>query len=96
LTDPQLDAASIAERQHISRRRLDEIFLAELQQTVAARIRVRRLERAAATLSDEESIISVAYKVGFEDAANFTRAFKRHFGVTPREYRRAQLHKRQL
>lgn len=36
-------------------------------------------------------IIDVANQVGYDDQANFTRAFKRWYGMTPGRWRRAQL-----
>jgi AraC-like DNA-binding protein len=37
-------------------------------------------------------ITEVALDVGYSDAANFNRAFRRWTGVTPRQFRRQQLH----
>jgi AraC family transcriptional activator of pobA len=33
------------------------------------------------------SVSSIAYELGFQDPAYFSRAFKRHTGVTPKAYR---------
>jgi AraC family transcriptional activator of pobA len=33
------------------------------------------------------SVASIAYELGFQDPAYFSRAFKRHTGVTPKAYR---------
>jgi AraC family transcriptional regulator len=47
-----------------------------------------RLDRAAAQLAvTDESLAAVAYASGFADQSHFTRAFKRHTGVTPARYR---------
>jgi AraC-like DNA-binding protein len=44
--------------------------------------------RAAALLHDEElTIAEVADALGYEDAANFGRAFRRWFGISPGKYR---------
>lgn len=47
-----------------------------------------RTELAKLHLSDPEmSVDEVAYMLGFSDCSNFTRAFKRWLGMSPREYR---------
>lgn len=47
-----------------------------------------RTELAKHHLSDPEmSVDEVAYMLGFSDCSNFTRAFKRWLGMSPREYR---------
>ncbi|MFC1945907.1 helix-turn-helix domain-containing protein [Chloroflexota bacterium] len=52
-------------------------------------IRALRLSRAAARLRDEDvRIIDVALDFVFESHEGFTRAFSKHFGVTPRSYRK--------
>jgi AraC-like DNA-binding protein len=33
----------------------------------------------------------IADRVGYRNATDFTRAFRRHFGVTPRQYRQGRL-----
>jgi len=32
-------------------------------------------------------VASIAYELGFQDQACFSRAFKRHAGMTPRQFR---------
>ena len=51
----------------------------------------RRLEQAAADLTDpryqSRAVSQIAFANGFEDAAHFSRAFKGRFGRTPRDWR---------
>lgn len=92
LSDPTLTASRVAERQGISRRHLDEILLRTIGQSINARIWTRRLEQAASDLIDpryaSRTVTQIAFALGFEDSAHFTRAFKRRYHCTPREWRR--------
>ncbi len=51
-------------------------------------IKLRRLAKASDALQcKEKRIVDVAVEHGFSDHANFTRAFKDVYGITPEEYR---------
>lgn len=86
-----LTAEAVAQDQHISRRRLDQLMHDAFGHSIASHLWSRRLEQAAADLRDphrsELSIAQIAFANGFEDAAHFTRAFKRRFSVTPGQWR---------
>lgn len=59
-----------------------------VKKSVNEYVRLRRLEKASEALkSKEKRIIDVALDYGFSDHANFTRAFKNAYGITPDEYR---------
>lgn len=50
-----------------------------------------RLQHAALALaSTEDSITQIALSCGFSDSNYFKDVFKKHFGLTPRDYRRKQ------
>ena len=58
--------------------------------SVGEYVRRLRLDWAAAKLAGSETPIAVlAAQAGFADQSHFTRAFKRHTGLTPARYRRA-------
>jgi AraC-like DNA-binding protein len=89
-TDPMLTPASIAAQLNISVRQLYRAFNGS--ESPAARIRHRRLERAAEMLVARQSqpqVERVAQECGFVSAEYFSRAFRREFGLSPRAYRSA-------
>ncbi|MFB7462776.1 helix-turn-helix domain-containing protein [Streptomyces sp. NPDC056224] len=92
LGDPDLGPADIAAHHHISVRSLHALFQQQ-GETVAASIRRRRLERCRADLTDprmrRRSISAIAARWGFLRPADFSRAFRAAYGVTPRELRQA-------
>lgn len=52
-------------------------------------IATRRLEQAVRLLTTEreQTILEIALSCGFNNTANFNKAFKRHFGITPTDLR---------
>ena len=57
-------------------------------------IRNLRLEKAADLISrNAGNITEIAYSVGFSNASGFTKAFRDHFGVSPRKYSENRLYK---
>jgi AraC-like DNA-binding protein len=86
--DASLSPASIAAQLDISLRQLYRAFSGT--ESPAARIRRRRLERAAELLMTSASpvvIETVAQACGFVSGEYFSRAFRREFGLSPRAYR---------
>ncbi|MFD5828587.1 helix-turn-helix domain-containing protein [Lentzea sp. NPDC060358] len=90
----ELRPATIAAAHQISTRYLHRIFQQHHPVGVAAHVRTRRLERARRDLADARlrhlSIGEIALRWGFSRPADFSRAFQRHAGVSPREYRNAR------
>jgi AraC-like DNA-binding protein len=51
-------------------------------------IRSFRLQRAADLLKQNAATVAeICYKVGFNDQAYFSRAFKKQFGISPSEFK---------
>lgn len=90
LANPTLRVSSVATSLQISTRHLSGLFAAQ-GSTVAQHIVDRRMERAALLLAEpaaaRRQVASIARACGYEDAAHFSRAFKQHFGSSPRDYR---------
>ncbi len=89
LGDPGLDAAALARALGVSRSRLYEAFAA--RGGVAAAIRDARLERVRLRSTSpgdrHRTLEEVALACGFTDYPSFTRAFRRRFGLSPRDAR---------
>jgi AraC-like DNA-binding protein len=85
--DPQMVATEVG----VSLRKLHYLFR-RTDETVMGRIRNRRLESARYELADpglgrRRSITEVAYRWAFADPAQFCRAFKQAYGITPGAFR---------
>ena len=86
LQEPGLTPPGIAAAHAVSVRTLHEAF--ELTgESVGALIRRRRLERCHADLlaPGDDTVSEIALRWGFRDSSYFSRAFRRHYGVAPRE-----------
>ena len=92
LQDPALDPASIARAYSMSVRALHALF-EDADASVAGLVRSERLARCLEDLQrpNAGSVTEIAFRWGFCDAAHFSRVFKREFGATPSEIRRAAL-----
>ncbi|MEU6720345.1 helix-turn-helix domain-containing protein [Nonomuraea sp. NPDC046802] len=90
LHDPALAPRSVAAAHHISVSYLHRLFQ-EQGETVSAWIRDQRLWRARRDLADaalvDVPIHEIASRWGFGRPGDFSRAFRRSYGVTPREFR---------
>ena len=88
ICDPELGVAAIAAAIGVSPRYVQMLFAAE-GTTPSAVIQNQRLGLAAERLRrpDPPCITEVAMAVGFNDLTHFGRAFRRRYGVAPRDYR---------
>jgi AraC-like DNA-binding protein len=78
----------IAEQSHTSVRTLERKLRQQGTSYSQLREQVRR-SGALELLGSDSSIEAIAARLGYSDAANFTRAFRRWTGQTPRAYRAA-------
>ncbi len=71
---------------------LSRVFSEESGFTFCSYITQVRMENAAEFLKDERLNISeVAHRTGFKDSHYFSRVFRSHFALTPKEYRAKRL-----
>jgi AraC-like DNA-binding protein len=90
VADAGLTPDAIARAHFISRSYLDRLFEDE-PRSVAETIRDARLERCRRDLADpalaHRTILEIAMSWGFSSAAHFSRAFRVHYGMSPRDVR---------
>ncbi|MNI38056.1 CFA/I fimbrial subunit D [compost metagenome] len=71
----------------ISQRRLGNLFKEAMHVSVADYINETRLAKAAEYLTENEiSVREIVEKVGVVNETYFFSLFKKHFGITPKEY----------
>ncbi|GEC02403.1 AraC family transcriptional regulator [Streptomyces spinoverrucosus] len=90
LADPAADHSlpTMAASAAVSARHLTRLFQAELNTTPARWVERVRLDRAQQLLLDGHSVTSAAHHSGLGSDETLRRAFARHLGTTPTEYRR--------
>jgi AraC-like DNA-binding protein len=89
LGDPGLSVVTVCRRFAISPRLLHRLFEGQ-EHTFAETVRTMRLKQCARLLADplnRSTITDIALRHGFTDSASFSRAFRRNFGIAPREMR---------
>ena len=85
-TDINID--KVEEVCHYSYRNINRIFEALHNETIGKYIKRLRLEKAAQYLKYTDMPVSdIAYEVGFEDRAAFSKAFKNKYDSSPSTYR---------
>ena len=75
----------------INERKITELFRQRVGMTVFDYFAEMRLETARHLLEGSDLRIQlIADRIGYRNAGDFTRAFRRRYGVSPREYRQAR------
>src|SRR5207253_1303813 len=90
LRNPDLTPDAIARMGHVSTRYVHLLFKQQ-GESVRRYVQRRRLEECARVLRDRlrnsKSVTEIACEQGFNSTAQFCRAFRERYGVTPTEYR---------
>jgi len=83
----QLDIRGMASAASLSRFHFARVFKASTGQTPYQYVSAKRLAQAKVLLAQNQPIAEIALALNFSSQANFTRAFRRGFGITPGQYR---------
>lgn len=83
-----INVSDIADKIGISRAYLNAAFHKELDMSISKFLMDFRMHRAANLLvSTNKSIKEISYQVGYSDQLAFSKAFKKKFEMSPRNYR---------
>jgi AraC family transcriptional regulator len=87
--DETISLAQLAHVASFSSFHFHRIFSAQVGETFGSYLTRRRVEQAAARFASQPrlSVLTVALGVGFGSAEAFTRAFKKHYGYTPSQWK---------
>ncbi len=86
--DKELTREALAEQVYLNQDYLARIFKKEIGESIVNYITGKRIAVAREYLEKtNESVNSVAIKVGYDNFSYFTKLFKERVGMTPKEYR---------
>ncbi|HWS66714.1 MAG TPA: AraC family transcriptional regulator [Steroidobacteraceae bacterium] len=83
----ELDIRGMASAASLSRFHFARAFKASTGQSPYQYVSAKRLAQAKVLLAQNQPIAEIALALNFSSQANFTRAFRREFGITPGQYR---------
>ena len=90
----EIKLTELAREMAINRNKLAKAFKAYSGSTIFTWLFEQRMLHAAKLLlNTSQSIMQIAEQVGYQDSNNFSTAFKRAMGQSPRQYRQAVLAK---
>lgn len=90
LDDPELHIEQVGQQEGLSARYVQKLFKSS-GTTFGEYLKSRRVQHCCIDLANpalsQFSIAQLCYRWGFNDAANFSRTFSQHLGMSPKAYR---------
>ncbi|MEK0312528.1 AraC family transcriptional regulator [Cohnella sp. 56] len=89
--NPDLSLNSVAEQMNISPSYVGRLYKQYTMKTIVDMIQKVRLEHAMTLLGETHmAIAEIAERTGFTNTSYFHRIFKKHYGLTPTDYRKSE------
>ena len=81
----------IADQFHVSVSTVTQLFQKKTKTTFHHFVTGKRMEKARDLILQGLPLETVGRAIGYQDHSTFYRAFRQTFGISPREYRKAEL-----
>ena len=81
-----IDMAVVANRLNLSYAYFSRVFREETGTTFSDYVLELRMQEVCRLLLQGEKLVTIAQRLGYQNAANLTRAFTRRFGVSPKRW----------
>ncbi len=92
MEDPEFGVESFKREIGMSRTQLHRKLKALTGQSTASFVKSIRLKRAVQLLRESQDNISdVAYAIGYQRVSTFITDFKKHYNITPLQYRKQRI-----
>ncbi len=90
--DKKITLKELAENGHLSEYHFHRLFRKFSSETLNQFITRVKMERSGIFLAVNQdiTITEIAYRYGYCDASSYCKAFRKHFGVSPTEFRKEQ------
>jgi AraC-like DNA-binding protein len=94
--DKRITLSDVAKNVHVSEYHFHRLFSTYSKEMLKQFITRIKMERSAIYLAInlEISITEIAFMYGYNSSSSYNKAFKKHYGISPREFRKKQEWKR--